>query len=66
MKQIHHAFAAIATAGLALGRAPVVADGDSNFKARLRSVNEVPSIISGASGRFEADLRGGATESGGS
>jgi hypothetical protein len=59
MQQIRHVFAALAAAGLALAGAPVVADGDSDFKARLRSVNEVPSIISAASGRFEADLRGG-------
>jgi hypothetical protein len=65
MQQIRHVFAALAAAGLALAGAPVVADGDSDFKARLRSVNEVPSIISGASGRFEAGLRGGSDRSGG-
>jgi hypothetical protein len=59
MNQARRAFAAIAAAGAAFWAAPILADGGTDFKARLKSVNEVPSVISGASGRFDADLRKG-------
>jgi hypothetical protein len=60
MKQSRHVLGAIAAAGVVLGAAPVLADRGTDFKARLRSLNEVPSVVSGASGKFDADLgRGG-------
>lgn len=49
-------FAAVAGTAFALGAAPAFADRDDDFSATLRSVNEVPAVISGATGRFKAEL----------
>jgi len=35
---------------------PALADDDSELKAKLEGVQEVPSVITGASGRFKAEL----------
>jgi hypothetical protein len=56
MKQARHVLGAIAAAGVVLGAAPVLADRGTDFKARLKSLNEVPSVVTGASGKFEGDL----------
>jgi CHRD domain len=49
-------YAAVVGTAFALGTGPAMADRDRDFRATLKSVNEVPSIISGASGRFRLEL----------
>jgi len=56
----------IVTTGLAFAAAPALADRDKEFSAKLQGVNEVPSVITQASGRFklEIDRRSGVIEPG--
>lgn len=56
MTQALKVLAGIFTTGLALAPAAALADRDSEFEAKLEGVQEVPSVISGASGKFKADL----------
>lgn len=64
MKSTRMLLAGIATTGLALAAAPVLADREKEFGAKLQGLQEVPSVITGASGRFklEIDRRSGVIE----
>lgn len=42
--------------GLSLAAAPASADQQSEFRARLKGLNEVPAVSTQASGRFELEL----------
>jgi hypothetical protein len=46
-----------AFAALTLGTPVALADNGGHFRTVLRGFNEVPSIVTGAFGRFKADLR---------
>ena len=56
--------AGIVSTGLALATASALADRDREFTAKLQGVQEVPSVVTKASGRFklEIDRRFGAIE----
>jgi hypothetical protein len=56
MKSTRTLLAGILASGLALSAAPALADRDMEFKARLKGVNEVPAVSTGASGRFELEF----------
>ena len=56
MKSTRTLLAGVVTTGLALAAAPVQGDHEKEFKARLKGVQEVPSISTGASGRFQLEI----------
>lgn len=56
MKSTPRLMAGIVTTGLALAAAPALADRDKEFKARLKGVNEVPSVSTPAAGRFDLEI----------
>ena len=54
MKHVRKLLAGVATTGLALAPAVALADRDGEINVRLQGIQEVPSVITGASGRFTA------------
>ncbi len=56
MKSTRTLLAGIFATGLTLSAASALADREMEFKARLKGVNEVPSVSTGASGRFEVEI----------
>jgi hypothetical protein len=56
MKHVLNLLAGIAATGLALAPAAALADQDGDIHVRLEGIQEVPSVITGASGRFTAKI----------
>ena len=56
MKHVRKLLAGVATTGLALAPAVALADRDADFNAKLEGIQETPSVITRASGRFKAEV----------